>query len=138
MIGRQYLAAEDRIAKGDLLGLGARLQQAPEAVGVLDGLDGLVPFRQGHVGVMDVMLAPDGTDEDGLAAAGGLFSKARKSYSKRVPGPRSVSPYAFAGLAHGGGALQEAERRVGEVGAVAVGIGHLARLQHAIVVAWPR
>ena len=61
--------AEVRVAEDHVLGLRARLEQPPEAVGVLDGLDHLVALGLGHVGVGGVVDAPDGADGDRLRLA---------------------------------------------------------------------
>ena len=81
-----------QIAEQHILGLRSGLHQSPEAVGIFDLFDRLVPLRQRHVGLGDMMLADDAADEDRLRLGRRAYAKAKKSYSMRLPGASSVPP----------------------------------------------
>ena len=47
--------AECGIAKGQVFRLGAGLQKTPEAVGEFNRFDGVIPFRQRDIGIIDML-----------------------------------------------------------------------------------
>ena len=131
--GRTALAAaECRVAETDVLTLSAGLQQAPEAVGVLDGGDRVVALWKGHVGVGVVVDVADRANADRLARFWRAVVVCGEGVRQACARPGLVA--LRSGLAAGGGASYEPERRERDLALRSVRIGDGARLEDPVVV----
>ena len=130
LVGRDHAAAEGRVAEQGVLGLRAGLQHPAEPVGELHRDDHVVALAGRDVGVGVVVHPADAADRRRLAAFGEREQVVAHARARRV----AVALAVLAAHVLGGDQPGRGERHRG---GVAVDVGHLARVQDAVVVVGP-